>query len=250
LTPGLAIGTLVQPTDHMTNKPQFERLDRVTMYEQVADRIRSAILARSLSSETGLPAERELAAQFGVSRTTVREALRHLQAQGLLSESGRTSPMRPADSETALARFRDALSLVVQLNRISLHELIELRLAVETAALVRAAQAPIAKHLEEARSALEIMAQPGVSQPAFYEADTAFHIALVAASGNEALRLIVLAVKDSVRLHLDEAMRGRVFAKVRPRVLEEHRSLLLAVENGKVKVVTALLRAHLEFYGT
>jgi DNA-binding FadR family transcriptional regulator len=234
----------------MTKSTQFEHVKRVTIYEQVAERIRSAILARSLSLEDGLPAERELAAQFGVSRTTVREALRHLQAQGLLSASGRTSPMRPADPETALARFRDALSLVVQLSHISLSELIELRLAVETAALVRAAQSPIKKHLDEARSALAVMAQPKVDQPGFYEADTAFHIALVAASGNEALRLVMLAVRDSIRLHLDEAMRGRTFAKERPRVLEEHRRLLLAVENGKEKVVSSLLLEHLRFYAT
>lgn len=234
----------------MTNETLFGRVNRVTIYEQVAERIRAAILDRSLSSESGLPSERELAAQFGVSRTTVREALRHLQAQGLLSASGRTSPMRPADPEAALSRFREALGLVVQLNSISLSDLVELRLAIETAALVRAAQSPVAEHIEEARQALEAMEQPALKPPDFYEADAAFHAALVAASGNDALRLVMLAVKDNIRMKLDDAMRGRSFAKIRPKVLEEHRSLLAAVESGKVKVVSALLRAHLEFYGT
>jgi len=234
----------------MTKATTFGRVNRVTVYEQVAERIRAAILDRSLSNESGLPSERELAAQFGVGRTTVREALRHLQAQGLLSASGRTSPMRPADPEAALSRFREALGLVVQLNSISLHDLVELRLAIETAALVRAAQSPVTEHVEEARQALEVMAQPTVKQPEFYQADAAFHTALVAASGNEALRLVMLAVKDNIRLKLDDAMRGRTFAKIRPKVLDEHRSLLSAVENGKVKIVSALLRTHLEFYGT
>lgn len=57
-------------------------LKRATAYEQVAERIRAAILDKSLSADALLPPERELAVQFGVSRTTVREALRHLQAQG------------------------------------------------------------------------------------------------------------------------------------------------------------------------
>lgn len=235
----------------MTSKMQpFERLRRVTAYEQVAERIRGAILDRSLSTDVRLPPERELAVQFGVSRTTVREALRHLQAQGLLSPRGRTSPMLPADPDVALARFRESLGHVVQLRNVSLHELLELRLAIETAALVRAAQAPAVHALEEARAALEAMANPHVAQEAFYDADVAFHAALVAASGNEALRLVMLAVKDSIRLHLDETMRGRPFAEVRPQVLEEHRRLLLAVEKGNVKAVSALLRAHLEFYGS
>src|SRR4051812_11671830 len=234
----------------MTNPIPFARLARAPAYEQVADRIRTAILDRSLSAEARLPPERELALQFGVSRTTVREALRHLQAQGLLSPRGRTSPMLPADPDAALARFREALSNVVQLRNVSLHELLELRLALESAALVRAAQAPVAKYLAEARAALELMESPRLAQDAFYQADVDFHAALVAASGNEALRLVMLAVKDSIRRHLDEAMRGRAFAKVRLQVQEEHRKLLTAVQNGNAKGVAALLQKHLEFYGT
>ncbi|MGC4086574.1 MAG: GntR family transcriptional regulator [Polyangiaceae bacterium] len=235
----------------MANGPKaFQRLTRVTAYEQVAEQIRTAILERSLSSEQRLPPERELAQQFGVSRNTVREALRHLQAQGLLSPQGRTSPMLPADPDVALARFRESLGHVVQLRNVSLHELLELRLAIETAALVRAAQGPAVPALEEARAALEVMASPGITQTEFYEADVTFHAALVAASGNEALRLVMLAVKDSIRVHLDEAMRGRSFAKVRPRVHEEHCRLFSAVEKGNVKGVGGLIRAHLEFYGS
>jgi len=235
----------------MTKAQQvFERVTRATAYEQVAEQIRVAILDRSLSADARLPPERQLALQFGVSRTTVREALRHLQAQGLLSPKGRSSPMLAADPDAALAHFREALGHVVQLRNVSLHELLELRLAIETAALVRAAQAPVAEQLQAARAALELMAAPRVSQQAFYEADVAFHAALVAASGNEALRLVMLAVKDSIHLHLEETMRGRSFAKVRPQVLEEHRQLLAAVEKGNVKAVSSLLRAHLEFYGT
>jgi DNA-binding FadR family transcriptional regulator len=234
----------------MTNSALFDRVNRLTIYQQVAERIRTAILDKALSNDAGLPSERELAAQFGVSRTTVREALRHLQAQGLLSAKGRTSPMRPADPDAAVQRFGEALGLVVRLNSISLHDLVELRLAIETTALVRAAQSPITAHIEEARRALELMEQPGIRQADFYEVDAAFHIALVAASGNEALRLVMLAVKDNIRTKLDETVRGRSFAKIRVKVLEEHRSLLAAVENGKVKLVSALLREHLEFYGT
>src|SRR3954466_7468876 len=234
----------------MANQPTFGKLKHATAYEQVAGQIRAAILDRSLPVDARLPPERELAQQFGVSRTTVREALRHLQAQGLLSPKGRTSPMLPADPDAALAGFRDSLSNLVQLRNVSLHELLELRLALETAALVRAAQVPVAKYLAEARAALEVMANPRLSGSAFYQADVDFHAALVAASGNEALRLVMLAVKDTIRQHLDEAVRGRSFAKVRPQVQEEHRKLLNAVQNGNAKGVAALLQKHLEFYGT
>ncbi|XXT55141.1 FCD domain-containing protein [Sorangium sp. So ce542] len=78
-----------------------------------------------------------------------------------------------------------------------------------------------------------------------------FHAALVAASGNQALSLVMVAVKDSIRLHLEEALRARSFAAIRPRVAEEHRALLRAIERGNAKSAATLLRAHLsEFHGT
>jgi len=234
----------------MTKSPRFQQLTRQTAYEQVAERIRAAILDKSLSADEQLPAERDLAAQFGVSRATLREALRHLQAQGLLTPRGRTSPMRPADPSSALARFREALSNLVQLRDVSLADLLELRLALETAALVRAAQSPVVERLGEARAALEAMSNPRISQAAFYEADVEFHAALVAASRNQALWLVMLAVKDSMRHHLDRTMRGRSFSKLRPQIVAEHERMLAAVEAGDATLIAALLRQHLEFYGS
>ncbi len=234
----------------MTKTQRFQQLTRQTAYEQVAERIRAAILDKTLGADDQLPPERDLATQFGVSRTTLREALRHLQAEGLLAPRGRTSPMRAADPAAALSRFREALSNVVQLRDVSLSDLLELRLAIETAALLRAAQSPVVERLAEARAALVAMSNPRVSQAAFYEADVAFHAALVAASGNQALWLVMLAVKDSMRHHLDQTMRGRSFAKLRPQVVAEHEHLLSAVEAGDSKLIAALLRKHLEFYGS
>jgi GntR family transcriptional repressor for pyruvate dehydrogenase complex len=234
----------------MTDSIRFQTVDRPAIYVHVADQIRTAILDRSLSSGDRLPPERELAEQFGVSRATVREALRHLQAQGLLASRGRTSPMRTAGPEATVARFCEALTNVVQLRDVSLPDLIELRLAVESAGLTRAAASPIAAHLDEARAAIEIMDRAHVSPEEFHEADVALHVALVAASGNKALHLVMLAVKDSIRIRLDEALRARSFASVRPKLVEEHRALLRAVERGNSKSATALLRAHLSFYGT
>jgi GntR family transcriptional repressor for pyruvate dehydrogenase complex len=235
----------------MTNSIRFQHVARSSIYRQVADQIRESILDRSLSSGERLPPERELAQQFGVSRATVREALRHLQAQGLLAPRGRTSPMHTGGPEVAVARFCEALAHVVQLREVSLPDLVELRTAIETAALVRSAASPIAARLDEARAALATMEKPEIVADEFHRADVAFHVALVAASGNQALLLVMLAVKDSIRLHLGETLHARSFVKLRPRIIEEHRALLRAVEHGHSKSAAALLRSHLTtFYGS
>jgi DNA-binding FadR family transcriptional regulator len=234
----------------MTNGLRFQSVTRSSIYVQVADQIRAAIFAGSLPSGERLPPERELAQQFGVSRATLREALRHLQAQGLLAPRGRTSPLETAGPDVAAARFCEALTQVVRLRDVSLPDLVELRIAIETAALARAAAAPVAARLDEAHVAIAKMEGPDTSPAEFHRSDVAFHAALVAASGNQALHLVMLAVEDSVRLRLEEELPARRLAKLRPRIVEEHRSILSCVERGNGKAAAALLRAHLRFYGT
>jgi GntR family transcriptional repressor for pyruvate dehydrogenase complex len=234
----------------MTKQPPFQAIERATIYVQVAEQIRDAILARTISSGERLPPERELALQFGVSRATVREALRHLQAQGLLAARGRTSPMH-ANPHGPIERFREALTNVVKLRDVSLTDLIELRIAIESTALARACVTPIAEHLEEARRQLTIMQDPKITIEVFHHADVAFHVALVAASGNEALHLVMLAVRDGIELHLDDALRARSFPKARARLVAEHEALFTAIERGNARQLTKLLGAHLAgFYGT
>jgi GntR family transcriptional regulator, transcriptional repressor for pyruvate dehydrogenase complex len=232
-------------------RSDFQAVVRTAIYTEVAERIRAKILDRSMSAGAALPPERELARQFGVSRTTVREALRQLQAQGLLAPRGRTSPLEAATPDAADAHFRESLTRAVQLREVSLADLLELRVALESAAIPRAAVAPVAIQLDAARAALAEMEMANVSWERFHSADVAFHVALVAASGNQALLLVMQSAKDAIALHLDETMRGRSFPKVRKRIVQEHRELLEAIERGDIAGATERLRAHVgEFYGS
>jgi GntR family transcriptional repressor for pyruvate dehydrogenase complex len=233
----------------MASDDVFQPVTRSALYLDVAERLRQAILSGDLSAGERLPSERELARRFAVSRTSLREALRQLQAQGLLSSGGRTSPMQAADPEQVAGRLGEALIHVVRCKDVSVEELTELRIAIEGAALERAARSAQKGQLEAARAALAIMEQPEVSWKDFRSADLAFHAALVDASGNRAMSLVMAAVKGAIEGHLEATMRERSFDKLKQRVASEHRALLLAVERGNAKSVARLLRAHLaEFY--
>ena len=69
----------------------FRGVVRTPVYMQVAAQIREAILDGRFGPGDSLPTERDLSTQFGVSRASVREALRALQAQGLITAEGRTT---------------------------------------------------------------------------------------------------------------------------------------------------------------
>src|SRR5438552_1393139 len=229
----------------MVSSSLFQTVSRRTLYVEVAGQIRSAILDRTISSGQKLPSERELARQFGVSRASVREALRHLQAEGLLAQGGRTSPLQGASSDQAALSFREALTRAAQLQGVSLGDLLELRVAIEGAALLRAAASPIGVHLEEARAALAVMERTEAPAEEFRQADVAFHVALVAAAGNQAFVLVMQAVKDAIRAHLDDHLSTRALAKLRPRIIAEHRAMLRSVERGAGEAAGAQLRRHL-----
>jgi len=232
-------------------------------YEQVARQLREAILDGALRPGDELPAERELCAQFGVSRTTVREALRKLQAQGLAVAAGPTAPLRvPAPEQLGTGPVRDGLVHLLRLGRVPLGDLVELRCALESAAVAAAAtnaaaaptaagDAPAAPApLDRARAAIDEMRAAAGDPEAFEQADVRFHMALVAASGNGAIELVMLAVRDSISAHLLDALRAeRTPERTAVRLIRQHEAILAAVEAGDARDADQLVRDHvMAFY--
>lgn len=237
---------------------------RSPAYEQVAQQLREAILDGRLRPGDELPAERELCAQFGVSRTTVREALRALQAQGLAVVTAPTAPLRvPAPEQLGTGPVREGLVHLLRLGRVPLGDLVELRCALESAAVAAAAAAtrlagaapagapvPDAAPLDQARAAIEEMRAATSDPEAFEQADVRFHMALVAASGNEAIQLVMLAVRDSISAHLLDALRAEPApARTAAMLIRQHEAILAAVEAGDARDAEQLARDHvMAFY--
>ena len=93
----------------------FEEVDRKPLYLQVAEQIREAILRGDLAPGARLPTERELGGTFGVSRASVREALRSLQAHGLISGAGRIAPSRTVVRLGELDSLQEAIVHLLRL---------------------------------------------------------------------------------------------------------------------------------------
>ena len=237
----------------------FKAVERNPIYLQVADQLREEILAGRLAPGEALPTERDLAEQFGVSRTSVREALRVLQAQHLVSGGDRTAPYRTTVvDELSTESLRLALVHTLRLRGVGLSDLVELRCAIEASALSRAAARAAAgdipaEHLAAAREALEEMGRPGAGADRFHAADVRFHVALVAASGNEAMHAIMMAVRESIAEHLLAALAesgdgGGPVDRVLARLTAEHGAILEAVETGDGPRAEALVREHIESF--
>lgn len=221
----------------------FSPVRRTPLSLVVSRRIRDAIVSGELSVGSQLPTELELTTQFSVSRSTVREAVRILQAQGLLSGGDTVSTSRPRVSgDLAGSIAGEALENALRLGNVPLPDLVELRLLLEGAAAVTADPA----ELGAARASLEVMRQPGIDVVAFHDADIRFHISLAGAGGNSAFPLVMGALRDAIAGHLRGAL--EILDDPRPmleQLAAEHAAILDALDSGDGNRARVLVHAHI-----
>jgi GntR family transcriptional regulator, transcriptional repressor for pyruvate dehydrogenase complex len=227
---------------------EFTEVRRQPLYLQVAHQIREAIAKGRFAPGESLPPERELSEAFGASRASVREALRALQAQGVIVAGG--APSRAVVSDELDRPAREALAHLLRLNDVGLADLVDLRCLIETAAIAAAVERGEPERFVDARRALEAMEDPEISIEDFDEADIRFHVALVRASGNEAMHLVMLALREPV----EKALLKKLREDPRPRdtlrrLVGEHGAILEALEDGDAERAGGLLDRHIRgFY--
>jgi GntR family transcriptional repressor for pyruvate dehydrogenase complex len=220
---------------------QFDPLVPQPAYGRVAAAIEQKILARSLRPGDLLPTETDLARQFGVNRSTVREALRRLESSGLVGrEAGakRLRVTRPGHADTA-SRVSRALTL----DEVTFIELWEAMLAVapRTAALAAAhAGAEALAALEGDIAALEAAR----GSEAAVAGVVSFFSTLAAASGN---RVLVLAMQPVTRL-LAPSLR-RMIDRVpqgRSRIVVAQRCIVEALRKGDAAEAETWMNRHVQ----
>src|SRR4051812_6735853 len=228
-----------------------QELERRPVYEQVAHHLREQILTGELAPGSPLPPERELCERFGVGRTTIREALRSLQTKGLAVASGPTSPLRVVAPDALTTEpLRDTLVHLLRLGRVPLDDLIGLRRALEGAGAADAAVRDPKPDLTAARDQIAFQRAAGTDLEAFETADIRFHLELVRASGNEALTIVMLAVRDTVSAALLSHLEGLADpVPTLQQLIAEHETILEAVIDGDGERARRLSGEHLRrFY--
>lgn len=230
------------------------KIEVVPIYAHVAERLREAILSGDIPPGSSLPTERDLSEELGVSRATVREALRLLQAEGLVAGSGRTSPLRTTIPDESDQFLRKSLSAAVRLRRVPLADLLGLRCVVEGSAVELAAERSCAhgdpKVYAEAEECLDRLSAPGLTIEQFDKLDVEFHLAIDALAENEALFLVMTAISGAIADKLLEVLLERhADIKVFNKLNKEHKAILDAIRDGKGTKARDLLVSHvMSFY--
>lgn len=229
---------------------KFESLHRPRAFEEILGQIEQAIIQGQLGAGDRLPPERELAETFGVSRSSVREALRVLEMFGVVVArrgAGNDAGSIVADGNaTGLVM---ALGMHSALLRIPARDLVEVRVLIEAYAAGQAASRNEAARISALRDLVEEM-EKAQSPDSFYGLDTNFHVTLGELSGNVLLPVLMEALRGSTqREMLAGYERLEDWEVVRKQLIAEHRQIVEAIESGDTGQAEAALREHiLRFY--
>jgi DNA-binding FadR family transcriptional regulator len=231
----------------MTSQLRWPRLADV-----VADKLRSRILSGELPDGSMLPKQDDLLAEFRVSPPSLREALRILEAEGLVTvRRGNVGGATVHEPKAAKAAYM--LAMVLERKQVGLDDVSQ-----GIARLEPSCAAACAQRVDRARAVLPALAasmadaEGSLDDPElFASAQRAFHERMVATCGNETLMVVVGAVEAIWSSQVREARdRRRSMAVIKDRAgrvlaLGEHRALFAAIEAGDAALAERLDREHL-----
>ncbi|WP_196781006.1 FadR/GntR family transcriptional regulator [Nocardioides sambongensis] len=212
----------------------------------LADDLRERILRGEFPEGTALPPERELVAQTRMSRTTVREALRILEVQGLVQirtgRAGGAFVQRPGEESIA-----STVSLIIRGRQVRLAALLETREAIEPACAQLAAKYRTdidLAVLDRANAAIE--AEGSLAD--FLQANVDWHVGVAMASHNELLIGFMGALSRAIYASTDN--QGFIDAVVRETTARAHRNITDAIRKRDGAAAVRRMTRHVHEYAS
>ncbi|ALC06981.1 transcriptional regulator [Corynebacterium deserti GIMN1.010] len=220
----------------------------VKAHEVVMDWVTEELKSGRLKIGDHLPSERSLAETLGVSRSSLREALRVLEALGTISTATGSGP-RSGTIITAAPGQALSLSVTLQLitNQVGHQDIFETRQLLEGWAALHSS--PERGDWNQAEAILDRMDDPDLPLEDFLLFDAEFHVELSKAAENPLISTLMEALRLSVSDHT--VARARTlpdWPRTSARLQTEHRAILAALRNGDTHGASALIQKHIEGY--
>jgi GntR family transcriptional regulator, transcriptional repressor for pyruvate dehydrogenase complex len=215
----------------------------MSLSDDLAEQLLTAIIDGQYPPDSALPPEGELSEQGGVSRLTVREAVKHLRAQNVVRVvRGRGTYVNPPDRWTALEPVVRAASRTAS-GALS-ERLIEARRLIENGACELAASRRTEEDLEELRRHLAVMreaAEVGDTEQ-FVQADIDFHDTVMRATGN---LFVPLLFEPFGPLLVEGRRETSAVPEIRTNAIAHHETVLAALESGSPDAARTAMDGHM-----
>lgn len=213
-------------------------------YELIVEQINVLCLEKNLKPGDRLPSERDLASLFGVSRNSIREALKDLAIKGIIEiRQGGGSYLAPSKRDMLGNELRTHLD---ETEALLIDEMLELRRAFEVEAASLAAQRATSENLEAIKNALTQMAAAAEDPEVGVQADLDFHLKVAVATKNQLLidlmGTLAKRMEDNIR-----ATRQHRFtdANRHQDTFKEHEEIYLAIASRNSELAKQLMEKHI-----
>ena len=218
---------------------QIKAIKRRRLHEEIAQQIQELVWDGSLKHGDRLPPERELAERLQVSRSSLREAMRALELQGLVVS-------RPgAGTFINTERLDSVVSIIASCLMDSgemLKDVFEMRRLLEPGIAALAAERATEEDIEHMEATLVEQAHQIDRGESGVEGDSAFHFAIAQATHNSALIKVVMAVADTLRESRDQSLQTPERAN---RSLASHQEILDIVHRHDVEGAHKAMEHHI-----
>jgi GntR family transcriptional repressor for pyruvate dehydrogenase complex len=225
-------------TTSAPTKSGLEAIPRDRVYTKVAEQLQEHIL-NHLKPGDMLPPERELVQMFGVSRSSIRDAIRRLETVGLLEpRQGVGTVVRDASADALVA---PVTSVLLQKRKV-ISELLDVRMIIEPALARRAALHALPEQIAEMESILNRQEQKVRRGELATEEDTNFHYTVALAADNSVMLKLTHVLMDSLRELRERSLEvgGR-----QEKSLIAHRRILAAIRQSDATAAESAMRQHL-----
>jgi GntR family transcriptional repressor for pyruvate dehydrogenase complex len=231
----------------------WQPVKRLRTHEQVLAAVEDQIVRGHLRAGHRLPGERDLAIMLGVSRPSVREALRVLEWMGVVvdgsgagRESGSVVTSSPSEAMTRLLRVHLALA------NFSLEDVVSSRVLLEAAAARGATRHASPSDLARLAQVLRAMDpdDDALEPHLFAGLDTDFHVAIAKASGNRLIAVLMHSLRDALQRQMADAFdRLTDWRETAAELHVEHRAIHAAIASRDGDAAAAAIETHIErFY--
>jgi GntR family transcriptional repressor for pyruvate dehydrogenase complex len=223
----------------------IERLEREPrLYERVADKILGLISSGAWKPGFRLPPERELSEAFGVSRTVVREAVKALEARGVLeSTTGSGVSVRLADFNMVSRSLQTYMQLS---NRVDFEiRLNEVRRVLEVEMVALAASRITPEQRTQLRQICKQMREDKNTAKQMAELDFRLHLTLAEATQNDLFKVLLAPLIHQLRDHI--ILTWQDFPRPVEQVFDQHEAIVAAVERGDADAARQAMTKHLMF---
>ena len=219
-------------------------------WEVVLEHIENDLLGGRLRPGDRLPGERALAAELGVGRSSVREAIRVLEVLGLIRTSVGSGPSAgaiivalPGGGMSALMRLQ------VAARGFPVADVVKTRLVLEASVVTELAEARPRPALSGSERLLEAMESAELTEAEFLALDAQFHLSLAEASGNQVVTATMAGLRSAIEGYARAGAQSLAsWPATSARLMLEHRGILAAISSGDADSARTAVQAHIAGY--